>query len=70
MSTITWANGAGGNWGDAGDWAPAQVPDSSDTAEIGPFAVAATAWMVSVDVAAPILAAARRRAAEAWRVAA
>lgn len=33
-STITWKNGASGNWSDAANWHPGQVPGPSDTAVI------------------------------------
>lgn len=48
MATISWANAVSGDWSDAADWTPAEVPGSGDTAEIGPGISAGTAWTVSV----------------------
>ncbi len=33
-ATITWNNTSGGNWNDAGNWTPSQVPGAADTATI------------------------------------
>ena len=33
-ATITWINTAGGNWSDAANWSPNQVPTNTDTALI------------------------------------
>ena len=33
-ATITWVNTAGGNWSDAANWSPNQVPTNTDTALI------------------------------------
>src|SRR5439155_5264436 len=41
-ATITWTNTAGGNWNDAANWNPNQVPGASDDALItssGDYAV-------------------------------
>ncbi len=49
-ATITWNNAAGGNWGTAANWSPAQVPGSGDDAVID----LAGTYTVTVNVAASV----------------